>query len=160
MQTQVCDRTQYVHITSATTCPKYKVPVWTKCPRAQSQCTLGNRTHLQKRKGPIYQMQRRIFEVLRPNHAQISNDRNEERVTAKISASAKMHLLLQQIPFWKFKNTLYHLFDKIRKMQNPPGHNKVTVCSEAIHGTKEHVKRGVWSFVVGEFYVRAHVPQI
>ena len=52
--------------------------------------------------------------VLATNPARITNAlRNGERITAKIIAKATEHLRVQVIPFWKAKNTLYHLFERI-----------------------------------------------
>ena len=85
---------------------KYKVSARILCPQVRSQRTVGNSTHAKKKKGPGFRMRRKISEVPRPNHAQITNAlRNGERITAEVIAKATEHLRVRVIPFWKVKNT-------------------------------------------------------
>ena len=69
-------------------------------------------------------MRRRISEVPRLNPARITNAlQNGKRITAEITAMATEHLRVQVIPFWKAKNTLYHILERTREMEDPRGHN-------------------------------------
>ena len=52
--------------------------------------------------GSRLRMRRRIYEVQRPNHAQITNAlRSGKRITAEIIAKATKDLRVRVIPFWK-----------------------------------------------------------
>ena len=45
------------------------------------------------------------------------------------------------IPFWKAKNTLYHLLEGTRKMVNPRGHNKQMYVLKPYAGSEKHAKK-------------------
>ena len=58
-------------------------------------------------------MRQRISEIPKPNHAQITNDlQNGKRITAEIVANKTESLRVQIIPFWKVRDTLYHLLER------------------------------------------------
>ena len=83
-----------------------------------------------------------MYEVLRPNHVQITNAlRNGKRITEEIIAKATEHLRVRVIPFWKAKNTLYHLLEGRRKLLNPRGHNKRLYVLKPYTGSEKHAKK-------------------
>ena len=50
--------------------------------------------------------------------------RNGHRSTAKNIAKATERLRMQEKPFWRAKNTLYHLTETIGGMENQRDHNE------------------------------------